>query len=100
MSNSPDSKKQKIEHKDMTKQVFAIPSALRHHIREGNILGTDSNVLQTKLQQCLSANILPYLQLGILKVNSHKTFVLDQNLKVHSDRHDYAETISDCLKNS
>jgi len=59
MSNSsPSSKKQKIEHKnnknnkdnkdnkDMTKQVFALPPALRHHIREANILDTDSNAVE------------------------------------------------------
>jgi hypothetical protein len=85
----------------MTKQVFcAIPPALRHHIREANILDTDSNAVQEKLQQRLSANILSYLQLGILKVNSPKTFAVDENLKAHSDRNDYAETIPDRLQNS
>lgn len=84
----------------MTKQVFALPPALRHHIREANIFDTDSNAVEEKLQQRLSANILSYLQLGILKVNSQKTFAVNENLKAHSDRHDYAETIPQRLENS
>jgi hypothetical protein len=56
-------------HKTMPKQVFKhMPAALRQQLRDTNIKDTDVSSVTTKLKGRLSANIISYLQLSVLKI--------------------------------
>jgi hypothetical protein len=74
-----------------------ISSLLKQHIRQANIGDDDVGHIEEKLRQRLSANIVSYLELSILKVLPNTSLNQHNTLESHKKRKKYAETVSDYI---
>jgi hypothetical protein len=88
--------KPKTVPKKMTKQM---PAALRQHLRDANIKDIDEISVATKLQERLSANIISYLQLTVLKIKHNTSMHQHKQLETHQARTEYASSLSERLDN-
>jgi hypothetical protein len=74
-----------------------ISALLKQHIRKANIVDDDVGHIEEKLTQRLSANVVSYLELCILKVLPNTLFNQDDTLESHKKRNEYAETVSNYI---
>ena len=72
-----------------------VASSLKHNLRQANILDDDIGNIDEKLTQRLSANVLSYLQLCVLKVSPNTSVNQQNQLATHEKRNEYAEAVSD-----
>lgn len=69
-----------------------IPAELKHHLRQANIVDVDLNIVKIKAQERCAANIISYLQLVILKLESK--FSTSQRLLKKLKNHDERVTFT------
>jgi len=72
-----------------------VASSLKHNLRQANILDDDIGNIDEKLTQRLSANVISYLQLCVLKVSPNASVHQQNQLAAHQKRNEYAEAVSD-----
>ena len=72
-----------------------IPAFLKQHIRKANIVDDDVGHIEEKLIQRLSANVVSYLELCVLKVLPNTSINQYDTLESHKKRNEYAETLND-----
>lgn len=79
----------------MTIGVKKIPASLRQHLRDANIKDTDVSSITTKLKERMSANIISYLQLSILKIRPTTSTHNHRQLDTHEARTMYSSSLSE-----
>jgi hypothetical protein len=89
-------KKENMTTKNIMKQM---PANLRQHLRDANIQPVDENFVAKRLKERLSANIISYLQLTVLKINHNQS--QNQHIQLHAQkqRSEYARHLSERLTN-
>jgi hypothetical protein len=88
-------KKENTTAKNIIKQM---PANLRQHLRDANIQPADENSVAKRLKERLSANIISYLQLTVLKINHGPS--QNQQMQLHEkQRSEYATHLSERIAN-
>jgi hypothetical protein len=77
-----------------------IPANLRQHLREANIQAVHEDFVATKLQDRLSANIISYLQLAVLKLSPNTSLNQHMQLNAQMQRSEYADALSQRVSNT
>jgi hypothetical protein len=77
-----------------------IPANLRQHLREANIQPVDEHFVAQKLKERLSANIISYLQLTVLKLSPSTSSNQHMQLDAQMQRTEYANTLSERVSNT
>lgn len=72
-----------------------VASSLKYNLRQANILDDDIGNIDEKLTHRLSANVISYLQLCVLKVSPNASVHQQNQLDTHQKRNEYAEAVSD-----
>jgi len=71
-----------------------IPANLRQQLKDANITALDETIIANKLAERLSANVVSYLQLSVLKLAPATALQQHSQLLAHDKRVDYFNTLS------
>ena len=71
-----------------------IPTNLRQQLKEVNITDLDETIVANKLTERLSANVVSYLQLSVLKLAPGTALQQHTQLMAHDERLKYFNTVS------
>ncbi len=89
-------KKENMTGKNIMKEM---PANLRQHLRDANIQAVDENCVAKRLSERLSANIISYLQLAVLKINHNYSQNQHKQLHEQKQRSEYAIHLLERLAN-
>jgi hypothetical protein len=89
-------KKENMTGKNIMKEM---PANLRQHLRDANIQAVDENCVAKRLSERLSANIISYLQLAVLKINHNCSQNQHKQLHEQKQRSEYAIHLLERLAN-
>jgi len=71
-----------------------IPANLRQQLKDVNIAALDETTIANKLAERLSANVVSYLQLSVLKLAPATALQQHSQLLAHEKRIEYFNTLS------
>jgi len=71
-----------------------IPANLRQQLKDVNITAVDATTIENKLAERLSANVVSYLQLSVLKLAPATALKQHTQLLAHNQRLEYFDTLS------
>jgi hypothetical protein len=89
-------KKDNMTSRNLMKQM---PANLRQHLRDANIQPVDENSVAKRLQERLSANVISYLQLAVLKINHNQSQNQHTQFYKQKQRSEYASHLLERLAN-
>ena len=89
---SANQNKDNMTSRNIMKQMAA---ALQQHLRDANIKDVDENSVAKKLQEHLSANVISYLQLTVLKIKPSTSLNQHKQLHANKEKIDYANSLSE-----